>query len=233
MSATVEPTVVFVPGLRDHVADHWQTVLAQRLAEAGRAVRTVAPLAGERLRLDAHIAHLAATLAPLDGPVLLVAHSAGAITTVHWAARHRADVRGALLATPADLETPLPDGYPTPAELAEHGWTPVPRTRLPFPSILAASADDPSGTPERAAELAHSWGSRLVHLGAVGHLNPASGFGEWPQAEELIAILEGQPYSGASHGPDANALSGTPQIAAHSAATDAVFRNAYPPASGA
>ncbi|MEV6054808.1 alpha/beta fold hydrolase [Streptomyces sp. NPDC052107] len=190
MSASVEPTVVIVPGLRDHVADHWQTVLAQRLAGAGRAVRTVAPVAGQRLSLDAQVGNLTATLAPLDGPVLLVAHSAGAITTVHWARRHRADVRGALLATPADLETPLPDGYPTRAELAKHGWTPVPRAPLPFPSIVAASADDPLGAPERVAELALSWGSQLVQLGAVGHLNPASGYGEWPQAEELIRMLE-------------------------------------------
>ncbi|MET8244951.1 alpha/beta fold hydrolase [Streptomyces sp. NPDC005202] len=189
MSATVEPTVVIVPGLRHHVADHWQTVLARRLAEAGRVVRTVPPMAGKRLSLDAQVGNLAATLAPLDGPVVLVAHSAGAITTVHWAARHRADVRGALLATPPDFTTPLPDGYPTPAELAEHGWTPVPRARLPFPSIVAASADDPLGAPERVAELARSWGSQLLQLGAVGHLNPASGYGEWPQGEELIRML--------------------------------------------
>ncbi|MGV9345882.1 RBBP9/YdeN family alpha/beta hydrolase [Streptomyces spiralis] len=190
MSATPEPTVVIVPGLRDHVADHWQTVLAERLAEAGRVVRTVPPVTGRRLGLDAQVGSLAATLAPLDGPVLLVAHSAGVITTVHWARRHRADVRGALLATPADLETPLPDGCPTPAELAGHGWTPVPRLPLPFPSIVAASADDPLAKPERVAELARGWGSRILELGAVGHLNPASGYGEWPQAEELIRVLE-------------------------------------------
>ncbi|MFJ3305083.1 RBBP9/YdeN family alpha/beta hydrolase [Streptomyces sp. NPDC086549] len=190
MSATVEPTVVIVPGLRDHVADHWQTVLAKRLAGAGRVVRTVAPVAGQRLSLDAQVGNLAATLEPLDGPVLLVAHSAGVITTAHWARRHRADVRGALLATPTDLETPLPDGYPTPVELAEHGWTPVPRLPLPFPSIVAASTDDPLGAPERIAELAQCWGSQILQLGAVGHLNPASGYGEWPQAEELIRMLE-------------------------------------------
>ncbi|MGW1913539.1 RBBP9/YdeN family alpha/beta hydrolase [Streptomyces sp. NPDC002076] len=190
MTATAEPTVVIVPGLRDHVTDHWQTVLAGRLAEAGRAVRAVPPVEGNRLSLDAQVGNLAATLTSLDGPVLLVAHSAGVITTVHWARRHRADVRGALLATPADLETPLPDGYPTPAELADHGWTPVPRAPLPFPSIVAASADDPLGAPERVAELARSWGSRLLELGAVGHLNPASGYGEWPQAEDLIRTLE-------------------------------------------
>ncbi|GGN58376.1 hypothetical protein GCM10011579_021640 [Streptomyces albiflavescens] len=190
MSSTAEPTVVIVPGLRDHVADHWQTLLAEQLAEAGRAVRTVPPVTGERLSLDVQVGNLAAALAALDGPVLLVAHSAGVITTVHWAQRHRADVRGALLATPPDFETPLPDGYPTPAELADHGWTPVPRAPLAFPSLLAASADDPLGAPERVAELARSWGSRLVELGAVGHLNPASGYGEWPMAEELIHMLE-------------------------------------------
>ena len=37
--------------------------------------------------------------------------------------------------------------------------------------------------------LARSWGSRLVDLGEVGHLNPASGYGEWPRAEALIAEL--------------------------------------------
>ncbi|MGR7000644.1 alpha/beta hydrolase [Yinghuangia aomiensis] len=26
----------------------------------------------------------------------------------------------------------------------------------------------------------------MVELGAVGHLNPASGFGAWPRAEELL-----------------------------------------------
>ena len=40
------------------------------------------------------------------------------------------------------------------------------------------------------AELARGWGSRLVDLGEVGHLNPASGFGDWPMAETLIAELE-------------------------------------------
>jgi uncharacterized protein len=38
-------------------------------------------------------------------------------------------------------------------------------------------------------ELARCWGSRLVELGEVGHLNPASGYGEWPRAEELIREL--------------------------------------------
>ena len=37
-------TVVIVPGLRDHVAEHWQTLLARQLPR----VRTVAPLSAFR-----------------------------------------------------------------------------------------------------------------------------------------------------------------------------------------
>ena len=66
----------------------------------------------------------------------------------------------------------------------------MPRARLPFPSLVAASRNDPLGSFDRVAGLARDWGSRLVDLGEVGHLNPASGFGEWPMAEALISELE-------------------------------------------
>jgi predicted alpha/beta hydrolase family esterase len=39
--------------------------------------------------------------------------------------------------------------------------------------------------------MAGDWGANLVELGAVGHLNPASGYGEWPRGETLIKRLLG------------------------------------------
>jgi predicted alpha/beta hydrolase family esterase len=39
--------------------------------------------------------------------------------------------------------------------------------------------------------LADSWGSRFIDIGPVGHLNPASGYGEWPGAEALLDVLGG------------------------------------------
>lgn len=41
MTGTTVPTIVIVPGMREHVEDHWQTILAERLGDAGRTVRTV------------------------------------------------------------------------------------------------------------------------------------------------------------------------------------------------
>ncbi|WP_406863597.1 alpha/beta fold hydrolase [Streptomyces sp. HUAS MG47] len=196
MNRIAEPVVVIVPGLRDHVEEHWQTVLADRLTAAGRTVRTVPPLTEDRLSREARVAALDEVVAETAGPVVLVAHSAGVITTVHWSRRspvEQAQVRGALLVTPPDFERPLPEGYPTPEVLDKNGWTPVPRTPLPFPSIVAASSNDPLGSVESVSALARTWGGRLVELGEVGHLNPASGYGPWPRAEELLRELEHAP----------------------------------------
>jgi len=74
-------------------------------------------------------------------------------------------------------------------ELEQNGWTPIPQVRLPFPSIVAASTNDPLGRFDRISQLAEHWGSRVVNLGAVGHLNPASGFREWPRAQQFVEEL--------------------------------------------
>lgn len=176
------PTILIVPGLRDHVEDHWQTHLERRLPNA----RSVAPLEHDKLSRVARVDALDAALAKIDGPVILVAHSAGVMITVHWARRATRAIDGALLAAPADLDAPMPDGYPTLNTLQANGWTPVPMQRLPFPSLVAASRNDPLARFERVETMAAGWGSRFVDLGEVGHLNPASGFGEWREAERLI-----------------------------------------------
>lgn len=179
------PTILIVPGLRDHVAEHWQTLLEARLPNA----RSVPPLEHDKLSCAARVQALDESLAAIDGSVILVAHSAGVMITAHWARIYDRPIHGALLATPADLESPMPPGYPTVDTLRENGWLPMPRTRLPFPSILASSDNDPLCSKERAAELAGLWGSRVVDLGGVGHLNPAAGYGPWPMAEALIDSL--------------------------------------------
>jgi len=180
-----EPTVLIVPGLRDHVPEHWQTLLEAGLPNA----RSVPRMEHDKFSLAAWVEALDRSLAAIHGPVILVAHSAGVLITVQWALDHRRPIRGALLATPPDLSRPLPAGYPAQAVLLANGWLPTPRARLPFPSIVAASTNDPLAQSDDVASLARSWGSRLVDVGAVGHLNPAAGFGPWPRAQELIAEL--------------------------------------------
>lgn len=184
-SPATPPTVLIVPGLRDAVASHWQTMLAARLPR----VRVVPPMGREDLDCAARVDAIEREAQAVGGPLVVVAHSGGVVMLAHWAQRTRRPVRGALLATPPDFERPMPAGYPSVEALHAGGWLPVPTRPLPFPSIVAASRDDPLASFERVTQMARSWSSRLVDLGAVGHLNPASGYGEWPGAQAFINEL--------------------------------------------
>jgi len=179
-------TVLIVPGLRDHVPEHWQTLLQTRLAK----VRAVPPLETDKLSCTARVEAIERELAQIEGPVILVAHSAGVLMVAHWAARYQRPIKGALLAAPPDLHSDWPQGYPTPDSLRAQGWAPLPGGPLPFPSLVAASSNDHLASLSAVAGLATQWGSALIELGAVGHLNPASGYGPWPQAEALIQQLD-------------------------------------------
>src|ERR1700761_1508655 len=81
MNVSSPPTILIVPGLRDHVDDHWHTILARKLPDS----RVVQPLEHDKLSCAARVAALDEALASIDGPVVLVSHSAGVMITVHWA----------------------------------------------------------------------------------------------------------------------------------------------------
>ena len=182
-------TIVIVPGLRDHVPEHWQTLLEAKLAKT-RAVVCVPPLRENGLSCAARVEAIQQTVQPIDGPIIFVAHSGGVVMLLHWAQKYRHAVQGALLAAPPDFETPLPAGYPTLETLQSNGWLPLPTARLPFASLVAASTNDPLASLARVEAMAEQWGSTLVNVGAVGHLNPASGYGEWLRAEPLLQQID-------------------------------------------
>jgi predicted alpha/beta hydrolase family esterase len=181
-----------VPGLRDHVADHWQTLMAAEIPGS----RTVAAPEHDKLSCAARLQALDMAIQAITGPIVLVAHSAGCVTVAHWALTGRRPIQAALLATPADIERPLPTGYPSLDALRASGWLPLPRWPLPFRTVLAASSDDPLATLPRSIQLASDWQAEIVTLGSVGHLNPASGYGPWPQGRVLVeALIRGQSVS--------------------------------------
>ncbi|NKY51582.1 hypothetical protein HGA08_15260 [Nocardia vermiculata] len=69
---------------------------------------------------------------------------------------------------------------------------------------VAASTTDPLASPSWTAELAQTWGSHLISLGDVGHLNLASGFGPWARAHELLdatIALAQLPADTSTHSP--------------------------------
>jgi hypothetical protein len=173
--------VLILPGYADSGPDHWQS----HWERADPACRRVVQDDWLQPRLEDWLATLERYVAECTAPPVLAAHSLGCALVARWAERTRATARGALLVAPADVDSPAH----TPDEV--RSFSPIPLVRLPFPSIVVASTDDPFVKPERAAAMARAWGSRLVTLEHAGHVNADAGFGPWPEGKRLLDELAG------------------------------------------
>lgn len=60
--------------------------------------------------------------------------------------------------------------------------------RLPFPTIVVASLNDPYLSLD-LDYLVVSWGSELMTIGFAGHINVASGFGRWSEGYVIFGRL--------------------------------------------
>ncbi|MTD56587.1 RBBP9/YdeN family alpha/beta hydrolase [Amycolatopsis pithecellobii] len=171
--------MIIVPGWGGSGGDHWQSCW---LRDRCGAVR-VEQRDWERPDRDEWVAELDDTVRRAAGPVVLVAHSLGCHTVAHWAHRHDAQVRAALLVAPPDI------GYSASRGAPIAGFGPPAADPLPFPTVLAASSTDPWAEIDWSRMLANQWGARFVALGDAGHVNTEAGFGPWPQGEELLRDL--------------------------------------------
>jgi len=115
---------------------------------------------------------------------IVVAHSLGCALVAHMAVlRPDLLIGGALLVAPADVE----DRTRTPDRV--ESFAPLPLVRLPFPSIVVGSSNDPYVSIGRAMMFAYAWGAKFVHLRDSGHINVESGFGPWPDGARLVRRL--------------------------------------------
>ena len=171
-------TTLLLPGVGNSGPDHWQSRWLALHPDFHRVLQDD----WDRPDLDAWCRNLEAAVHDAPSPVILVAHSLGCLLAAHWAERTSLLVRGALLVAPPD---PVSAVFPPEAA----GFGPVPLYRLPFPTILVASSNDPYATPEFSKQCATAWGSRLVEAGPLGHINAASRLGEWRQGLRLYEEL--------------------------------------------
>lgn len=171
--------VLLLPGWQNSGPRHWQSLWEARFGY--RRVEQhdwMRPLRGD------WSARLEDMVLASGTPVVLVAHGLGCLLAAAWASVSRSTerVHGALLVAPDDVERP---------DRRERlgSWAPIARQPLPFSSVLAASRNHPDCSLERARELAQAWGSRFVDHGEAGHLDAASGVGEWPLGQALLDEL--------------------------------------------
>lgn len=179
-------TTLLLPGLNNSGPQHWQSMWGA----TDRSCERLSQAEWDAPRCADWVATLDARVARTSTPLVLVAHSSACALVAHWCTSAAPDrlsrVKGALLVAPSDPEGPHYPPEPT-------GFAPVPNERLPFPSIVVASTNDPYVSLDVARGYAEAWGSRFVNIGAAGHINSASGLGEWPAGYALLEELRGRP----------------------------------------
>ena len=161
--------VLVVPGLNDSGPEHWQTLWQAKHPSFRRVVQEdFATPALERW--SETIAH---AVDACEAPPIVAAHSFGCLATLHAVLARGRMLAGVLLVAPAD-----PERFAVAAQL--------PPRRLPFPSTLVASTNDPWIKFVKAGALAASWASRFVGCIDAGHINAESGHGPWPAGMALL-----------------------------------------------
>ena len=167
--------------LGDSGPGHWQTLWEQTRGDCRRVELGM----WDRPHRNTWVNKLNLAIRSAGRPVVLVAHSLGCHAAVWWAQLAREEtssVIGALLVAPPEL-----DENPRDARL--RAFAPTPFLRLPFPSILAASHDDPYMSLRAARRLARAWGSGFADAGKVGHINADSDLGDWAFGQFLLTRL--------------------------------------------
>jgi len=164
------PRLLVIPGLHDSGPAHWQTWLQRQYSDARRVVQRDF----SRAELERWAERIQSTVDNAGGEWIAVAHSFGVLALVrHLSENRNSPIREALLVAPAD-----PEKFGI-AEL-------LPHRRLPVPSTLICSQNDPWMSAVGASRWAMRWGSHVSNLGPVGHINTESGFGPLPLAKRWV-----------------------------------------------
>ena len=176
----METQILILPGLGNSGDKHWQTFWHKKFKNS---IRLVQDEWDEPIR-EKWLERLNEVVSKLDRPTILVAHSLAVSLVLHWAeTTNNPNIVGALLVAPADVDSP----QHTPDII--RNFSPMPIYKLPFPSIVVASENDPYASFERKKYFAEMWGSDFVNIGEQGHINSESDLKFWEEGQLILQQL--------------------------------------------
>lgn len=175
---TSDADILIVPGLNNSGPGHWQTRWEEKLSTA----RRVEQKDWDRPDHADWVATIASAVNGSAKPVILIAHSLGALAAIHAAPRFTpGKTAGAFLVAPPSEEWMRAH----PLDLG--GFETHPRDPLPFPALMVGSRNDPHADYAATEDLAFALGANMLDAGEAGHINLDSGHGPWPEGLMSLA----------------------------------------------
>lgn len=168
-----------VPGIGNSGPEHWQSYFEKSASNFTR----INQLDWDGPSCADWIENINAAISNYDlTTVVLIGHSLGCAAIAQWAQKYNRKIKGALLVAPSDVEAPQYI-FPT------IGFDPIPLSKIDFKTILIASTNDEWISIERAEFFAKKWGSEIINIGDAGHINAASGYGEWKEGLRILKSI--------------------------------------------
>ncbi|WP_269582034.1 RBBP9/YdeN family alpha/beta hydrolase [Roseibium sp. Sym1] len=170
--------LVSVPGIGSSGPGHWQSSWEGLFAGSVR----ISPASWTEPVLEDWIEAIEREADRTGTGAVFVCHSLGCLAFLHWAAVTACPWRGAFLVGIPDANGP---NFPAVAAGFE-----ISRIKAADRPILAlVSSDDPYDPKGVGAALARNAGGTVIGLGARGHVNEASGLGDWSEGRALFSAF--------------------------------------------
>jgi predicted alpha/beta hydrolase family esterase len=112
-------------------------------------------------------------------PCIVAAHSLGCLAVARWAERRRQILPGVLM-----VAIPDPSGPSFPAQA--QGFEELPVHWHGGPLAVVSSDNDPYSSSTFTERWVAAWRAEHLMLGSAGHINAASGLGDWPFGWSLV-----------------------------------------------
>lgn len=173
----MQSSFVMVPGIGGSGPDHWQS-----LWEASQpGIIRIAPRSWDVPDLDDWISALENAVGRSPKPPVVICHSLGCLLFAHWRAASSLRVAGAVLTA-----VPDPAGPAFPEQAKAFGVLPA-QGFGDLPVLAVTSTNDPYDPYGRGRAWAEAKGASICPVGPLGHLNVASGVGDWPEGRVIVA----------------------------------------------
>jgi predicted alpha/beta hydrolase family esterase len=171
---------LILPGFGNSGDNHWQTFFETQLDNCKR----IEQLSWDNPIMSDWIENINIKVSGYNRENLIViTHSLGGIALAHCAVKYPTLIKGALIVAPPDIEFPC-------IKLPLDTFLPIPVNKLPFPSLIIASTNDPWATIERTQLFANNWGSEVRFIGNAGHINADSGHFQWFEGIDFLRSFE-------------------------------------------